>query len=207
MTDTTPTPILVHPEDVPAFADDAEEQAWWATHEIEGTWTRRRPEDLPLVERFRQQREEHRRPRRTQPVLLRLDADILDRLRAMADRKGTGYQTLLKRFVIERLYEEEKLEGLVAATSPEDLVLHAANMKAGGVLWIESYCARMGQRVPREAFLEAFSGFTGDSSEDLLNELVRTRLVEISPDGFVTTTDNAEDWILGTFKTRTAQRD
>ena len=27
--------------------------------------------------------------------------------------KGKGYQTLLKEFVVERLYEEEKREGLV----------------------------------------------------------------------------------------------
>jgi uncharacterized protein (DUF4415 family) len=200
MTDTT-EPILVHPEDVPSFADEAEEEAWWATHELEGTWTRRRPDDLPSSEHFRQQREARRGgPRRTQPVLVRLDADILDRLRALADRKGTGYQTLLKRFVMERLYEEEKLEGQFIAASADELVLQAANLKAGGVLWIDSYCARIGQHVPREAFLEAFRG-----DQELLNELVRTRLVEISPDGFVTTTDHAEDWILETFKTRTAR--
>lgn len=202
---------LVHPEDVPPFADEAEEAAWWATHDIAdppstvGLDTR-----LPSPEAFRKARQEREKrggPRRTQPVLVRLDADILDRLRSLADRKGTGYQTLLKRFVIERLYEEEKLEGLVAATSPEDLVLHAANTKAGGVRWIVSYCARTGQRgVPRDAFLEAFSVFARDFSEDLLDELVRTRLVEISPDGFVTTTANAENWILETFTTPTAQR-
>ena len=67
---------------------------------------------LPSPEEFRRAREQHTGPRRTQPVLVRLDADILDRLRAMADRKGTGYQTLLKRFVTERLYEEERLEGI-----------------------------------------------------------------------------------------------
>ena len=118
MTDTAPDPILVHPEDVPTFTDEAEEEAWWASHDIDGTWTRRRPGGLPSVEQFRQQRESRRGPpRRTQPVLVRLDADILDRLRTLADRKGTGYQTLLKRFVIERLYEEEKLEGLFTNAS------------------------------------------------------------------------------------------
>jgi hypothetical protein len=28
-------------------------------------------------------------------------------------RKGKGYQTLLKEFVLERLYEEEKREGVI----------------------------------------------------------------------------------------------
>ena len=43
----------------------------------------------------------------------RVHADALQRLRALARKKGKGYQTLLKEFVIERLYEEEKREGLV----------------------------------------------------------------------------------------------
>jgi len=120
MAETTTALITVHPEDVPAFADDAEEQAWWANHDIEGPWERRKPDDGRLTtEQLLAQRAAHRGPRRTQPVLVRLDADILDRLRAMADRKGTGYQTLLKRFVIERLYEEEKLEGLFGAVSEQ----------------------------------------------------------------------------------------
>ena len=47
------------------------------------------------------------------------DADVLTRLRALAARrKNTGYQTLLKTFVAERLYEEEKREGLVGSTTP-----------------------------------------------------------------------------------------
>jgi hypothetical protein len=47
------------------------------------------------------------------PISLRLESDVLHRLRVLAARKHTGYQTLLKSFVIERLYEEEKREGLV----------------------------------------------------------------------------------------------
>ncbi|HKE93907.1 MAG TPA: hypothetical protein VKB34_06355 [Povalibacter sp.] len=113
MTDTDSIPkILVHPEAVPPFADDAEEAEWWATHDVDGDWTPGRPDNLPSPEEFRRAREQRTGPRRAQPVLVRFDADILDRVRAMADRKGTGYQTLLKRFVTERLYEEEKLEGI-----------------------------------------------------------------------------------------------
>ncbi len=50
---------------------------------------------------------------RALPVQIRVDADVLRRLRVLAARKGTGYQTLLKIFVVERLYEEEKREGLI----------------------------------------------------------------------------------------------
>ena len=37
----------------------------------------------------------------------------MHRLRRLAEKKGTKYQTLLKTFVQERLYEEEKREGLI----------------------------------------------------------------------------------------------
>ena len=38
----------------------------------------------------------------------------------LAARRNTGYQTLLKEFVVERLYEEEKREGIIESTqAPE----------------------------------------------------------------------------------------
>ena len=52
-------------------------------------------------------------PKQPAPISLRLEADTVRRLRALAAKKGTKYQTLLKTFVQERLYEEEKREGLV----------------------------------------------------------------------------------------------
>ena len=44
---------------------------------------------------------------------IRLDADVEGRLRRVADLKQVPYQTLLKQFVGERLYEEEKRLGLI----------------------------------------------------------------------------------------------
>jgi hypothetical protein len=43
-----------------------------------------------------------------------MDADLLRRLKTLAAKKRKGYQSLLKEFVVERLYEEEKREGLIA---------------------------------------------------------------------------------------------
>jgi hypothetical protein len=49
------------------------------------------------------------RPRpRTKPINVRFDDFTLGRLKALADSRNVGYQTLLKTFVHERLYEEEK---------------------------------------------------------------------------------------------------
>ena len=53
------------------------------------------------------------RPGRTKPIAVRFDQFTLKRLKALAALRNTGYQTLLKEFVIERLYEEEKREGII----------------------------------------------------------------------------------------------
>ena len=50
---------------------------------------------------------------RTKPIAVRFDEFTLERLRALAARRNTGYQTLLKEFVVERLYEEEKRDGII----------------------------------------------------------------------------------------------
>ena len=53
------------------------------------------------------------RPGRTTPIAIRFDRFTLNRLKALAAARNTGYQTLLKEFVIERLYEEEKRAGII----------------------------------------------------------------------------------------------
>lgn len=53
------------------------------------------------------------RPGRTTPIAVRFDQSTLHRLRTLATLRNKGYQTLLKEFVVERLYEEEKREGII----------------------------------------------------------------------------------------------
>lgn len=93
------------PKDIPPFATEREEADFWATHSLStGVLEQMQPippGELPAP-----------RPR-TRPVAIRFDPDVLRRLKALARKKGKGYQTLLKEFVLERLYEEEKREGLV----------------------------------------------------------------------------------------------
>jgi predicted DNA binding CopG/RHH family protein len=52
-------------------------------------------------------------PNRTKPVAVRFEEFTLQRLKDLAARRNTGYQTLLKGFVLERLYEEEKRERII----------------------------------------------------------------------------------------------
>jgi hypothetical protein len=53
------------------------------------------------------------RPGRTTPIAIRFDEFTLSRLRALAALHNKGYQTLLKEFVVERLYEEERRAGII----------------------------------------------------------------------------------------------
>ena len=90
-------------EDIPQYASEAEEHAFWATHELdEALWDQAEPfgpDELPP-------------PRSaTKPVAIRFDEHTLARLKRLAHKRHKGYQTLLKEFVIERLYEGEKREG------------------------------------------------------------------------------------------------
>ncbi len=98
--------VLESLDDLPAFANEAEEAEFWSTHELgEAILDQMSPigddEDLPPA-----------RPR-GRPVELRFDDDTLARLKALADLKGKRYERLVREFIIERLYEEEKRAGLV----------------------------------------------------------------------------------------------
>jgi hypothetical protein len=83
----------------------AEEAAFWDSHEMsDELWY-----SLPSAEN------QLPTPRpRTKPVAVRFAADTLARLKVVARKKHKGYQALLKEFVMEPLYEEEKREGLIA---------------------------------------------------------------------------------------------
>jgi predicted DNA binding CopG/RHH family protein len=100
-----PMTIVRSWNDVPAFATEAEEAAFWDTHELGDE----------LLERMSPQRDPKLPPPRprTKPIAIRFDESTIRRVRALAHRRGKGYQTLLKEFVTERLYEEEKREGLI----------------------------------------------------------------------------------------------
>jgi CopG antitoxin of type II toxin-antitoxin system len=92
-------------DEVPEFTSEADEAEYWGTHGLgQALLDQMSPlssDDLPPP-----------RPP-TRPIAINLDEDTLRRLRAVAYEKGKGYQTLLKEFVIERLYEEEKRSRMV----------------------------------------------------------------------------------------------
>jgi hypothetical protein len=97
-------------EAVPQFASEAEEQAFWDTHTLGpsllAAMERGGPEELQDLPK--------RPATHSRTIAIRFEDDVLERVRTVALRKRMGYQTLLKEFVLERLYEEEKREGLIA---------------------------------------------------------------------------------------------
>lgn len=98
-------------DEVPTFASEREEQAWWDEHDV--------PEELldtfgPVPEgQLPPPREKTvTRPRKA-PISVRMEEDLMARLKALAAIKGIGYQTLMRQFVADRVYEEEKREGVL----------------------------------------------------------------------------------------------
>ncbi|MDQ3396711.1 MAG: BrnA antitoxin family protein [Deinococcota bacterium] len=96
---------LNDPKEIPEGMSEAEAREFWQTHEITEAYLERAgavsDDELPPV-----------RPRASRHTSLRLEADLERRLKRLAGTRGMAYQTLLKQFVIERLYEEEKRAGL-----------------------------------------------------------------------------------------------
>ena len=92
-------------DQVPPFTSEEDEATYWATHELgQGLLDEMGPVENDVLPPPRP---------RTKPVAIRFDDATIRRLKAVAARRHKGYPTLLKEFVIERLYEEEKRDGLV----------------------------------------------------------------------------------------------
>lgn len=87
--------------DIPADLSDEEQLKFLETHGV----------SEEFLERAEDASEDERPRPRTRPINVRFDDFTLNRLKQMAQRRNVGYQTLLKAFVLERLYEEEKREG------------------------------------------------------------------------------------------------
>lgn len=90
---------------IPVFASEAEEAEFWSTHSLAEHLLRRENAESDLLPPIR--------PRKSRPTSIRLGTDLERRLRHLAELKGTSYQTLLKEFVLERVYEEEKRLGII----------------------------------------------------------------------------------------------
>jgi predicted DNA binding CopG/RHH family protein len=87
-------------EPIPAFASEAEEAKFWATHDTTDyvDWTTARPVIFPDLKPT------------TTTISLRLPAHLLADLKRLANKRDVPYQSLLKVFLAERLAAEVKSE-------------------------------------------------------------------------------------------------
>ena len=107
--------------EIPEFASGEEFAQFWQTHSI-GPGLIEEGKSNPKVQavatllrggKERQSPRQPRQPKASFVTTLRLDADVEARLKQVAALKQMPYQTLLKQFVSERLYEEEKRLGVL----------------------------------------------------------------------------------------------
>lgn len=91
---------LTDPSQIPSDMSEAEARAFWSSHEVTDEYIAKAQDvgEEPPV----------RSPVASQSITIRLETDTLKRLKGLANQRQMGYQTLLKNFVVERLYEEEK---------------------------------------------------------------------------------------------------
>ncbi|UCH26257.1 MAG: hypothetical protein JSV66_01015 [Trueperaceae bacterium] len=106
--------IIIHDtRNIPHFKTEVEEQGFWDAHTLSAElFQESSSTEYPDPSKLR--RSQERPKKQSSSTHIRFDADTTRRLKALAAVKGTKYQTLLKQFVVERLYEEEKREGIVS---------------------------------------------------------------------------------------------
>ncbi|MGH9415619.1 MAG: hypothetical protein ACRD01_03245 [Terriglobales bacterium] len=90
------------PFDMPKFASEAEEAAWWQRHRREADELFERAYRVGAVRRFKGGGEVP-----TMQTTIRLIVRDVERARAIAQRKGLRYQTYIKMLVHEGLNQEE----------------------------------------------------------------------------------------------------
>ena len=86
------------PPEPPAFDSDAEEAAWLESEEGQRFLVGSPMEPVRFVPRDRS----------LIPVTIRLPASLRARIRRLAERRGMGYQTLARQWLMERCDAEER---------------------------------------------------------------------------------------------------
>ena len=96
--------LITNLADIPAFASEAEEQAWWNSHNLDASLFAGDEhgdgcDDLPPI-----------RPGRRARVLvpLHITPPTLKKLRALAAEQGIGYRTLIERWIDAAVAEYDR---------------------------------------------------------------------------------------------------
>lgn len=106
MSDQTNLIPINDPSEIPENLSDEEELEFWDTHYMTEAYLDK-VEEVPKEERPQARSS-------SKQINVRMDESTIERLKKLADDRGVGYQTLMKDFVKERLYEEELREGVIS---------------------------------------------------------------------------------------------
>ncbi len=87
---------------IPKFATEEQERKFWATHD-----STRFFDSMPEV----QEKIQDARPKK-KAISVRVDEPALAQLKSIAAKKGLGYQTLMRMWVLERLEQEIERRGV-----------------------------------------------------------------------------------------------
>lgn len=86
-------------DEIPAFASEADEAEFWSTHsfgpELLTEFTSPTAEEAPLT-------------RRTRPITLRIDEELLARIQTLAVQEHKPYQRLMKEMLLDQLTAREQ---------------------------------------------------------------------------------------------------
>ncbi|WP_019914705.1 CopG family antitoxin [Paenibacillus sp. HW567] len=96
--------IITSRDEIPENMSEQEAAEFWSTHTM----------SEELLEASIIEDEDYDLPKRKSvSISIRIDEDLLVRIRSIARQRKKGYQTLIKEFLIERTYEEEKKMSLL----------------------------------------------------------------------------------------------
>ncbi len=99
--------IITNYDQIPSFENETEEANFWDTHMLsDELWEQGKQHAKPL-------NLPQRRKDGSKSITFCIEDNTLERLKVLAEHKSMDYQALLKIFVQERIYEEEKREGFI----------------------------------------------------------------------------------------------
>jgi hypothetical protein len=93
---------------IPKFRTEAEEAAWWETHDTSELWKSARPVRPVKLPPEQSAFIKSRAAARKQAISIRLDRSQIEAAKRIAARKSVGYQTQLRMWIAEAIRQESQ---------------------------------------------------------------------------------------------------
>jgi predicted DNA binding CopG/RHH family protein len=119
--------LIRDPSQIPSNMSMKQKVEFWKQHEATKDY----------LEKLGHASEDLLPPPRARSISVRFDEDTLQRLKILAQKKAKPYQTLLKEFVLQRLWQEEERENIVNPPT-EDTVFALASALSSSALALEA---------------------------------------------------------------------